>query len=127
MVRSGFTHVGATAIGRQFENRSDLGPFPIIGYLILFNNQVITFLTMTGLFLGFGFHAQNLSLLQLDQPNEGHVIATVKKINMANRDDLRNAVARTLRIGGTEIELFDMTAPELLSELRLKIMMRAGT
>jgi hypothetical protein len=79
------------------------------------------------LFLGFGFHAQNLKLLQLDHPRSPYVMATVKKIHPANLDDLRLALHRTLRLPPEPIELYDMTAPELLRELRLKIAMRAST
>jgi hypothetical protein len=78
------------------------------------------------LFLGFGFHPQNLSLLQVGEPSEGRLMATVKKIHQANRSDLTDALSRTMRVSRNAIELFDMTAPELLAELRLKIMMQAG-
>ena len=73
------------------------------------------------------FHAQNLSLLQLKQVGEAKVMATVKNVNIANRDDLVHALNRTLNVHIHAIELYDMTAPELLDQLRLKIMMRVGS
>ena len=79
------------------------------------------------LFLGFGFHAQNLRLLQLPDPRSKRVMATVKKVHQANRIDIQNALGSTLRVDANrEVELYDMTAPEMLGDLRLKIMMRAG-
>jgi hypothetical protein len=77
-------------------------------------------------FLGFGFHRQNLDLLETIMPQKKHVMATVKKIHHANLVDLTNALHRTLRVGPELIELYDMTAPELLRDLRLKIEMRTS-
>jgi len=78
------------------------------------------------LILGFGFHAQNLNLLRLDQPREARVIATVKNLDRANLVDITDALIRTLRIAPEQIELFDMTTPELLQNLRLKILRRTS-
>lgn len=79
------------------------------------------------IFLGFGFHAQNLSLLQLPAPRRKRVMATVKKVHEANKTDIVDALTQRLRTTAREmVELYDMTAPELLRELRLKIMMRVG-
>jgi hypothetical protein len=78
------------------------------------------------LFLGFGFHAQNLGLLQIDRPRSAYVMATVKKVHADNRPDLRDAIHRTLCTGPEMVELYDMTAPEMLSELRPKITMRTA-
>ncbi|MBR1247080.1 hypothetical protein JQ609_09060 [Bradyrhizobium sp. AUGA SZCCT0169] len=79
------------------------------------------------LFLGFGFHAQNLRLLQLPDPRAKRVMATVKKVHQANRIDIQSALGSTLRVDpDRDVELYDMTAPEMLGDLRLKIMMRAG-
>ena len=79
------------------------------------------------IFLGFGFHAQNLHLLQLPAARRKRVMATVKKVHEANRTDIVDALTQTLQTTERErVELYDMTAPELLRELRLKIMMRVG-
>lgn len=79
------------------------------------------------MFLGFGFHAQNLQLLQLSDPRSKRVMATVKKVHQANMIDIENALGSTLRVDANrEVELYDMTAPEMLRDLRLKIMMRTG-
>jgi hypothetical protein len=78
------------------------------------------------IFLGFGFHPQNLNLLQLPDPRQKFVMATVRKVHEANRPDIASAVAGRLRIDARHVELFDMTAPEMLRDLRPKIMMRAG-
>lgn len=78
------------------------------------------------LILGFGFHAQNLQLLELSDPNTPtQVMATVKKVHPENLNDISNAVAERLRINRADVELYDMTAPEMLRELRLKITMRS--
>jgi hypothetical protein len=79
------------------------------------------------IFLGFGFHQQNLDLLQLNEPSDGRfIMATVKGINSANLADITDALSGTLRSPHANIGLFDMTTPELLRELRPKIMMRIG-
>jgi hypothetical protein len=79
------------------------------------------------MFLGFGFHAQNLKLLELDlKAQNKRVMATVKKVHAANLGEIKYAIARNLTIEQAHVELFDMTAPEMLRELRLKILMQAG-
>jgi hypothetical protein len=53
-------------------------------------------------------------------------MATVK-VHQANRIDVRNALGSTFRVDADrEVELYGMTAPEMLRDLRLKIMIRAG-
>jgi hypothetical protein len=80
------------------------------------------------LFLGFGFHPQNLGLLKLGTPRDSvQVMATVKKIHSANLGELANALRTTLRVNLKAVELHDMTTPEMLRDLRLKIMMRVGS
>ncbi|HKS20967.1 MAG TPA: hypothetical protein VJS63_17315 [Bradyrhizobium sp.] len=79
------------------------------------------------IFLGFGFHPQNLELLRLDQPRTAHVMATVKNIHPANLDALNTALGKALRVSPEAIELFDMTTAEMLRGLRLMISMRASS
>ena len=77
-------------------------------------------------FLGFGFHAQNMTLLQMTEPRTKTIMATVKNVNVSNKIDITSSLAGALRTDHSMIELFDMTAAEMLRELRLKIMMRVG-
>jgi hypothetical protein len=81
------------------------------------------------IFLGFGFHKQNLDLLSLN-PEMGfrplRTLATVKGIHQANRSDIIGAIGRALRAEERYVELFDMTAPEILAQLRPKITMAVG-
>jgi hypothetical protein len=72
------------------------------------------------IFLGFGFHKQNMQLLSLES-EEGfryvRTLATVKGIDRANLPDLTGAISRALKISEPSIEPFDMTAPEILAQL----------
>jgi hypothetical protein len=60
------------------------------------------------------------------EPRERNVMATVKGVHGDNRPDIEAALARTMRIDPQSVELFDMTAAQLLRDLRLKISMRVG-
>jgi hypothetical protein len=77
------------------------------------------------LFLGFGFHPQNLQLLALpanQQPRNGMVLTTVVGVDGANLPELRSTLHRTLRLTH-EVETYNMTASEMLQKLRMKINM----
>jgi hypothetical protein len=80
-----------------------------------------------GLFviLGFGFHPQNLDLLAVSQNvanrERTRLMATVRGIHQANLDVLRSKLQGALRIGDL-IELHSMTTPEMLQQLRMKIL-----
>lgn len=81
------------------------------------------------LFLGFGFHPQNLELLTLpsDQASRrGKAIATTYKIHDANLDDLKLSLAMRLKFPVDMVEMANMTASGVLQQLRLKILMAVG-
>jgi hypothetical protein len=81
------------------------------------------------IFLGFGFHPQNLRLLARDKDTpvrRTKVLATVFGLNDANLSELKLAIARHLRFDTTHIETHPMTASEVLQKLRLKIVMGVG-
>lgn len=80
------------------------------------------------IFLGFGFHKQNVDLLSVGDVafQSLRALATVKGIDRANIRDITGAIGRALRAQEESIELFDMTAPEILAKLRLKIVMAVG-
>ena len=81
------------------------------------------------LFLGFGFHPQNLELLTLS-PNQafrpGKVIATTFKLHGGNLDDLKVTLAYRLRFPVDKVETVDMSASEVLRQLKLKVLMAVG-
>ena len=73
------------------------------------------------MFLGFGFHAQNLELLTLDDPFNVRVFTTTYGIHDPNIAELKTEIGRTLQTGAARVETFPMTASEILTKLRLKI------
>ena len=75
-------------------------------------------------FLGFGFHVQNIDLLALEKPHavDGlKILATTFKVNHAVIPELKSAIATTLRVGLDRVETYPMTASEIVKELRIKI------
>lgn len=79
------------------------------------------------MFLGFGFHAQNMELLQVSQPSFRRVMATVKKVHSENKQTISAEIASKLRCEDPDrVELFDMSTPEMLRELRPKILLTVG-
>lgn len=79
------------------------------------------------MFLGFGFHAQNMELLKVAQLGFRRVMATVKKVHTDNRLEISDEIMAKLRCENSKlVELFDMTAPEMLRELRPKVLLTVG-
>ncbi|QPF90974.1 hypothetical protein [Bradyrhizobium commune] len=81
------------------------------------------------IFLGFGFHPQNLRLLAMPKQQNwrgARTIATAFKVHDANLPELRAAISETMRIDSTRIEFHSMTASTILKELRMKINMAIG-
>jgi hypothetical protein len=82
------------------------------------------------IFLGFGFHRQNLELLSVltDVPihARSQVLATVYKIDGANLKELRLALQTLVKVNADYIELLPKTAGQMLQDLRPRIMMAAG-
>jgi|ERR1700722_347809 len=79
-------------------------------------------------FLGFGFHAQNLKLLTLSpnqQRRRAKVLATVFGVHPANLTELTPKLGSALRLDES-VETYTMTASELLQKLRMKIDIAAG-
>ncbi|WP_409189832.1 hypothetical protein [Bradyrhizobium sp. RDM4] len=81
-------------------------------------------------FLGFGFHRQNLDLLarskNLQKTEVPRILATTYKVHDGNLPALTTALADRLRVNNPRIELFPMKAPELLQELRLRLTLVLG-
>jgi len=83
------------------------------------------------IFLGFGFHHQNLELLSVLESmpvrnGAKQVLATVFGIDPANIDQLRLSLQAIVKVHAERIELLDKTATQLLRDLRLRIMMAVG-
>ncbi|WP_027571300.1 hypothetical protein [Bradyrhizobium sp. WSM1743] len=75
------------------------------------------------IFLGFGFHATNIDLLQTGSRKSGAaVLGTIKGIHRENHDVIRARIKTNLRLVGDTVSLLDMTASELLRELRQRIL-----
>jgi hypothetical protein len=80
------------------------------------------------LFLGFGFHRQNLELLRPRETlgfRSARILATVFKVHPANVAELSSALEALLKVD-RPAELLSMTAAEILQQLRMKIMMAVG-
>jgi hypothetical protein len=81
------------------------------------------------IFLGFGFHPQNLKLLTLSptqQLRRAKVLATVLGVHTANLGELTSRLHSALRIDGDRVETHAMTASEMLQNLRMKIDIAVG-
>jgi hypothetical protein len=81
------------------------------------------------IFLGFGFHPQNLRLLALSPTAHVRpvkILATVYEVHDANLPQLRATLGDGLRVPEEKIETHAMTASEILAKLRMKIMMAVG-
>jgi hypothetical protein len=81
------------------------------------------------MFLGFGFHPQNLELMTLSahqQLRRAKVLATVFGIDGENFPELRSMIHRVLRVDNDMVETHPMTASEILQKLRIKIGIAAG-
>jgi hypothetical protein len=80
-------------------------------------------------FLGFGFHPQNLKLLTLS-PNQqlrrARVLATVYGIHDANLPELTSTLHSALRVEADMVETYAMTASDILQNLRMKITLAMG-
>lgn len=75
------------------------------------------------IFIGFGFHPANLDLLRLASGNTNAVIGTIKGIHPDNYPGIVGRLGNNLRLSSSKIELHNMGATELLSQLRPKILM----
>jgi hypothetical protein len=81
------------------------------------------------IYLGFGFHPQNLKLLSLVKSPANpatKVLATTFKVDDANVPELKSALAKSLLVGSERIETRPMAASELLQKLRIKIQLAVG-
>jgi hypothetical protein len=78
-------------------------------------------------FLGFGFHRQNLELLKPKETGfrNAHIIGTVVGIYHGNLPALSDSLRGLFR-SDKGPELIDMTSAALLRALRIKIMMLVG-
>jgi len=80
------------------------------------------------IFLGFGFHPQNMELLTIQQRPQSYlgVLATTYMVDAANLRALQGAITRSLRAPGKVVETFSMTASEFLKKLRMRITLTVG-
>ncbi|UPJ31019.1 hypothetical protein [Bradyrhizobium sp. CW1] len=89
--------------------------------------RVMAQATMT-IFLGFGFHRQNMDLLRVS-PERGfrnaHALATVYDVHEGNLHALKDELRGALRIE-SGIELYPLKAPDMLRKLALRISMAVG-
>jgi hypothetical protein len=76
------------------------------------------------IFLGFGFHPQNLELIKLPQPVASalQVLATAVKIHPASLPTITDRIASNLRIHQHSVEMMRMKTTDLLRELRQTIL-----
>jgi hypothetical protein len=76
-------------------------------------------------FLGFGYHVSNLDLIKIGAGNSGgaRVIGTAKGIYHSNRSLIAGRIANNLNINVGSVDLHDMKALDLLTELRPQILM----
>ena len=80
-------------------------------------------------FLGFGFHPQNLKLLTLpadQQLRRAKVLATTLGIHSANLPELALVLRHALRVEGDLVETYPMAASQILQDLRMKITLAVG-
>jgi hypothetical protein len=80
------------------------------------------------IFLGFGFHRQNLELLRARGDlafRASKILATVFRVHPANVPELHQNLQALLKVERSA-ELLSMEAAEILKELRMKIMMAVG-
>jgi hypothetical protein len=82
-------------------------------------------------FLGFGFHQQNLALLKPNtpgtrRPNVQDVLGTVLGIDEHNHPALQTQLLELGLVGNRPSMLLARTASRLISDLRPRIMMVAG-
>jgi hypothetical protein len=78
-------------------------------------------------FLGFGFHKQNLEILALpnfSRTNTAEVLATVVGIHKENLKSISDQIRDGLKINQHNIALQDMKTAELLQQLRPRIVNR---
>ena len=81
------------------------------------------------IFLGFGFHPQNMQLLQLPNRREGGdplILATKWAIDEENDELIRRAIARALRTDSSSARLVNKRSVELLRDLFPMIALRVG-
>lgn len=79
------------------------------------------------MFLGFGFHAQNMDLLRASSSKYRQVMGTVKNVHPGNTPAIAAEIASKLRCEDSDrVELFNMTTPEMLRDLRPKILLTVG-
>jgi hypothetical protein len=80
-------------------------------------------------FLGFGFHQQNLEILvgrDFSRQNRTEVLATVVGVHKENLASISAQIQNCLWIQPENIALQNLKAVELLSELRPRIMIQVG-
>ena len=79
------------------------------------------------IFLGFGFHQQNMGLLRANEQLVNRlVMATKKDVHAGNDLAIKREIGVATRIGASEVALFDMGARDFLQQLRPTIMQAVG-
>lgn len=75
----------------------------------------------TIIFLGFGFHAQNLDLLVALDSQAKQILATAVKVHAANLLTIQDRIGRNFSGNRDWVSMFPMSATDLLSNLRPRI------
>jgi hypothetical protein len=78
-------------------------------------------------FLGFGFHPQNVRLLSVaDRRDRPLVMATVRNFHSETHGSTRDRIVRQLGVDTRDVTVYDMEAREILSSLGSIIDGRVG-
>lgn len=76
------------------------------------------------LYLGFGYHASNLGVVANGEASKAtSVLGTVKGINSLNHAMITDSITANIKTMRSKVELLDMTAAEMLKNLRPRILM----
>ncbi|UYO48775.1 hypothetical protein KQX64_23200 [Rhodopseudomonas palustris] len=76
------------------------------------------------LYLGFGYHASNLGVVANSEASKAtSVLGTVKGINSLNHAMITGNIIANIKTMRNKVELLDMTAAEMLKDLRPRILM----
>ena len=82
------------------------------------------------IFLGFGYHHQNMEILQRPKKSTVNqtalVLATTLGLHEANNDGIRRSISNWCRIDHSHVFLFQMSASGVLTELQPTILEKAG-
>jgi len=73
------------------------------------------------IFLGFGFHRQNMALLSLDSPRWNTALATGYKVSLADQSVFKRRVMEMFKNSDLNVEVANITANDLIRNYGLRI------